>query len=340
MNSIQFKYFNHHLNDILTFLSSKNIFTSFTIFKENDKSYFIPTIGNYTYVDNDYTINISIEENTKQFNINQLDYIITLNSDNLNTFLKLFNNTTDTINISNTSNSFVYSNQNKWIPKKKSNKTFDTIYLKENIKEDIITKLDNFTNTEDYYIQYQQPYKYNIMLHGLPGTGKTSTTYAISNYLNKNTYFVNLFDYHSDNHFIEYINLIDENSIIVIEDIDCSFQNKKPEDIKRNNISMSCILNLLDGYYTKYNTIIIITANDTNNIDNSLLRPLRIDTTIEFNSLDQYQCNTILNKFLTNNIEDISNIILQKDTTHSYLIKFLFDYRNSNNILNDFQNFY
>ena len=128
MNSIQFKYFNHHLNDILTFLSSKNIFTSFTIFKENDKSYFIPTIGNYTYVDNDYTINISIEENTKQFNINQLDYIITLNSDNLNTFLKLFNNTTDTINISNTSNSFVYSNQNKWIPKKKSNKTFDTIY--------------------------------------------------------------------------------------------------------------------------------------------------------------------------------------------------------------------
>jgi len=60
MNSIQFKYFNHHLNDILTFLSSKNIFTSFTIFKENDKSYFIPTIGNYTYVDNDYTINISI----------------------------------------------------------------------------------------------------------------------------------------------------------------------------------------------------------------------------------------------------------------------------------------
>ena len=271
MNSIQFKYFNHHLNDILTFLSSKNIFTSFTIFKENDKSYFIPTIGNYTYVDNDYTINISIEENTKQFNINQLDYIITLNSDNLNTFLKLFNNTTDTINISNTSNSFVYSNQNKWIPKKKSNKTFDTIYLKENIKEEC---------------------KAN------------------------------------------------SKKVIVIEDIDCSFQNKKPEDIKRNNISMSCILNLLDGYYTKYNTIIIITANDTNNIDNSLLRPLRIDTTIEFNSLDQYQCNTILNKFLTNNIEDISNIILQKDTTPSYLIKFLFDYRNSNNILNDFQNFY
>ena len=37
---------------------------------------------------------------------------------------------------------------------------------------------------------------------------------------------------------------------------------------------------------------------------------------------------------------ELKDIILQKDTTPSYLIKFLFDYRNSNNILNDFQNFY
>ena len=71
-------------------------------------------------------------------------------------------------------------------------------------------------------------------------------------------------------------------SIVVFEDIDCLFQERKNNDDAKNMISFSAILNVLDGITTSDGQIVIMSSNFKNVLDKALIRPGRVDHIIEF----------------------------------------------------------
>merc|ERR1711915_479001 len=60
-----------------------------------------------------------------------------------------------------------------------SGKSFDNVFYPE--KDDIVKRLDFFTNNKDWYKKRGIPYTMGFMFYGDPGCGKTSTIKAIAN---------------------------------------------------------------------------------------------------------------------------------------------------------------
>jgi chaperone BCS1 len=79
-----------------------------------------------------------------------------------------------------------------------------------------------------------------------------------------------------------------EKAIILFEDIDCLFDNlnrEKSEDEKDDKskikITLSCILNILDGAYTPDDVIFILTTNHIDKLDDAIKRDGRADMKLE-----------------------------------------------------------
>ena len=164
----------------------------------------------------------------------------------------------------------------------------------------------------------------NIVFSGLTGTGKSSLMFAIASKLNKDIATIDFNNRDLNDHgFICATNKIPKNSIFVLEDIDALYisRNKSVE----NRVSFSCILNFLDGVYSKENLISIITTNHIEKLDKAIIRPMRIDSIIKFTYCSKYQYNEIFKLIFPDNDdirEQLYKIIKNKKYTTSMLQKF------------------
>ena len=179
------------------------------------------------------------------------------------------------------------------------------------------------------------PYKINILLHGSPGVGKTSLIHAIATLCNASICNLNINSDLSENEMIRAINAasnIDKTSILVIEDIDCIFADRKSGDTMRNKITLNGLLNSLDGFNNPEGLIVIITTNFPDKLDEALVRSGRIDMEIELTNLDKYQAKNMFLSFFNDEeqFEDIWKNIKNYNIEPSTLMQFLFSNRNNN----------
>jgi DNA replication protein DnaC len=191
------------------------------------------------------------------------------------------------------------------------NKTFDNIYLDGGIIDDLKKDLDTFRDSKETYDKYGIRYKRTYLFYGEPGTGKSSLSLAISNYTKRDVLSINMSKDMTDSNLITLVSNRPNKSIILFEDIDCLLDdiNRKEESKEKEvKISLSCILNILDGIYTPNDVIFIITTNNLDRIDDAIKRKGRTDILMEVKKPNKLLINKLKEQFNIKSNKSFDNI--------------------------------
>lgn len=194
---------------------------------------------------------------------------------------------------------------------KSDKKPFKYLYLKGDDKDTLECYLNNYRNNRELYEELGIAYKGGIMLSGIAGCGKTSTIISIGTYLNKDIYYLDLGKIKTNHELKLCVDFIKTNSqkggIIIFEDIDCmtdivkSRESENSEPIKNASmsisetdvLSLSFLLNIIDGTMAPEDIIFIMTTNHVEKLDKALVRPGRIDIHIRTGKCDSDQLQKI-----------------------------------------------
>lgn len=201
-------------------------------------------------------------------------------------------------------NVYQYRNQDWQSAGVSSKRDISTVITPNSVKENIIRDMTEFYASEQWYSDRGFNYKLVILLYGPPGTGKTSLIKSIAAHFRKDIYIANLSTC-GDTAFQDLMREIPAKAICAMEDFDDlgSVQERggKPDMVPRSvpvgggmhrmemaepsrasdrpksMLSMSTILNALDGIVDLNGNVVFMTTNHIDKIDKALLRKGRVD---------------------------------------------------------------
>lgn len=165
----------------------------------------------------------------------------------------------------------------------------DTVILKDGQLEQIVDDLARFFALEQKYLEVGIPWHRGYLFHGEPGTGKTSTASALARRFGLDVHYLPLSDMEADTNLHSLLARVDTRSMLVLEDIDIVHGAKSRDDAESRGVSLSGLLNALDGLGTPHGLITIMTTNRIETLDDALVRPGRADLKVEFGALDDDQ---------------------------------------------------
>jgi SpoVK/Ycf46/Vps4 family AAA+-type ATPase len=218
-----------------------------------------------------------------------------------------------------------------------TNRNLSNTIMSDEINKELIDDVKEFLNNEKWYTLKGIPYKKGYLLHGPPGTGKTSIIKAIANEYKLQIFCVDLTIVDDNNKLTKLISDINyytngKKHILVFEDIDrTDFIKQMGSKYYGNkiNITTDCFLNILDGIIESYGRLLFITANDISDIKTSaaLIRPGRIDKTIELGFCDKTQLINMMKHFYCDlfteeHLTKLKNIA-PTELTSAHLIKLM-----------------
>lgn len=185
-------------------------------------------------------------------------------------------------------------------------RTLESVILPEEIKQKLVEDIQLFQGSQEWYQHHGIPYRRGYVLYGLPGTGKTSLINGLANYFKKPVYVLNLNSV-TDEGLLGAIVNTPKNAVVLLEDIDCAVAKRglkksskdesKDGPMVMKGVSLSGLLNALDGVHAPNGTLFFMTTNHIEKLDPALLRAGRSDVKIEFKEATEWQKSTLYARF-------------------------------------------
>jgi mitochondrial chaperone BCS1 len=198
----------------------------------------------------------------------------------------------------------------------------DTVILRAAQKAEVISDIEAYidSSTQAWYGARGIPYRRGYLFHGEPGTGKTSLAMAIAGRFGLDIYVISLLDMSiGDSELIGLFNTLPPKCLLLLEDIDTvGLQRESPraqrhgpswtkalakigdddedeeeEKPQLSRVSLSGLLNAIDGVAAPEGHILIMTTNKPEKLDEALIRSGRISVRVAFEKATSEQARDI-----------------------------------------------
>lgn len=178
----------------------------------------------------------------------------------------------------------------------------ESVILDDGVKERIVTDVNDFLNSERWYYDRGIPYRRGYLLHGPPGSGKSSFIQALAAKLDYNIAILNLSERGlSDDRFNYLLTIIPKRTLVLLEDVDAAFSNRRTQSeadgYRGANVTFSGLLNALDGVASAEERVLFLTTNHVERLDSALVRPGRVDMTVRLGEATRYQAGQLWDRF-------------------------------------------
>ncbi|ROT34909.1 hypothetical protein SODALDRAFT_381884 [Sodiomyces alkalinus F11] len=194
---------------------------------------------------------------------------------------------------------------------------FSTVILNEKKKKELVDDVADYLSpaTRNWYSNRGIPWRRGYLLTGPPGTGKSSLSLALAGYFKMRIYIVNLNSISaSEDSLASLFSELPQRCIVLLEDIDSAgLTHTREQDSgsttasgddnkdgmvpgqlttgdnsnnSNSRLSLSGLLNVLDGVASQEGRVLVMTTNHIEKLDKALIRPGRVDMTVNFTLAD------------------------------------------------------
>jgi chaperone BCS1 len=206
----------------------------------------------------------------------------------------------------------------------RASRPFSTVILNDKVKKDLIDDVTDYLdpNTRRWYSNRGIPYRRGYLLYGPPGTGKSSLSLALAGFFKMRIYIVSLSSVTSnEENLASLFAELPRRCVVLLEDIDtaglthtrdngngtpATDTDSSPSTTTdmvpgqltpgvpagagkqetSGRLSLSGLLNILDGVASQEGRVLIMTTNHIEKLDKALIRPGRVDMTVKFDKAD------------------------------------------------------
>ncbi|KAI1085531.1 P-loop containing nucleoside triphosphate hydrolase protein [Whalleya microplaca] len=182
----------------------------------------------------------------------------------------------------------------KWKTKcRKPVRPLDTIHCDESQMNQLISNIEQYLDpaTEQMYRDKCIPYRRGYLLHGPPGTGKTTLSEVLAGRFLLPLYRLDLPQIENDKTLVAMFLKLPSRCLVLMEDIDAVGMQREYnlEDMpgRHRGCTLSGLLNVLDGVDAQEGRIVFMTSNFPDKLDDALVREGRIDLKVEFSYINK-----------------------------------------------------
>lgn len=202
----------------------------------------------------------------------------------------------------------------------------------------LVADMQVFLKSRKWYNERGVPYRRGYLFFGPPGTGKSSAIIALANLLGKPLYVCNVGGFsNSDESLLELLSYVPPGAIVLFEDIDAAVVSREDEDEDKKakvipGITLSGLLNALDGVAAAEGRIVVLTTNYPERLDKALTRAGRVDYKTEFGYATESQIERLFLRFYEGHPELAKSFVetlTGRTVTPATLQQHFMRYRNS-----------
>ncbi|KAL5373610.1 hypothetical protein PMIN06_012491 [Paraphaeosphaeria minitans] len=194
---------------------------------------------------------------------------------------------------------FEHKNDRWKSSRSKSKRDAATVVIKEDLKKMLIDDVAEFLDpqTRSWYYARSLPYQRGYLFYGLPGTGKSSFSLSIAGRFDLDLYVLSIPSL-SDRSLKTLFAELPQQCVVLLEDVDAvgldrsqgvitdASSDGRPQK-SAGKVSLSTLLNVLDGISSSEGRVLIMTTNHIEHLDPALIRPGRADMRVEFQLADR-----------------------------------------------------